>query len=146
MAWVRQCGDPALSAQVEAAIANNPDIAIAAARVREARAQEALARAQLFPTLDAGLSASHSRSVSALGSASETGSVQPVFQSAYEVDLFGRIDSQVEAARAAYLASAAARDAATLRVAAATSPGRSAERPVGKAGVSAGITRGVPVY
>src|SRR3546814_401147 len=123
IAWWRQFGDPALSAQVEAAIANNPDIAIAAARVREARAQEALARAQLFPTLDAGLSASHSRSVSALGSASETGSVQPVFQSAYEVDLFGRIDSQVEAARAAYLASAAARDAATLSVAAATASG-----------------------
>src|SRR3546814_8326262 len=95
-------------------------MARAAARVREARALESLARAQLFPTLDAGLSASHSRSVSALGSASETGSVQPVFQSAYEVDLFGRIDSQVEAARAAYLASAAARDAATLSVAAAT--------------------------
>src|SRR3546814_12421941 len=91
---------------------------LAAARVREARAQEALARAQLFPTLDAGLSASHSRSVSALGSASETGSVQPVFQFAYEVDLFRRLDSQVEAARAAYLASAAARDAAPLSVAA----------------------------
>src|SRR3546814_3304625 len=41
IAWWRQFGDPALSAQVEAAIANNPDIAIAAARVREARAQEA---------------------------------------------------------------------------------------------------------
>src|SRR3546814_3628426 len=54
---------------------------------------------------------------------SETCSVQPVFQSAYEVDLFGRIDSQVEAARAAYLASAAARDAATLSVAAATASG-----------------------
>src|SRR3546814_12339425 len=54
---------------------------------------------------------------------SETCSVQPVFQSAYEVDLFGRIDSQVEAARAAYLASAAARDAATLSGAAATASG-----------------------
>src|SRR3546814_18737767 len=86
---------------------------LAAARVREARAQEALARAQLFLTMDAGLSASHSRSVSALGSASETGSVQPVFQSAYEVDLLGRIDSKVEAARAAYIATAAERAGAT---------------------------------
>src|SRR3546814_10941869 len=82
-----------------------------------------MGRRQRFPSLYGGLSASHSRSVSALGSASETGSVQPVFQSAYEVDLFGRIDSQVEAARAAYLASAAARDAATLSVAAATASG-----------------------
>src|SRR3546814_10689483 len=40
-----------------------------------------------------------------------------------DLDLFGRIDSQVEAARAAYLASAAARDAATLSVAAATASG-----------------------
>src|SRR3546814_3829217 len=77
IAWRRQFGDPALSAQVEAALANNPDIAIAAARVRDARAQEALARAPLFPTLDACCYASHSRSVSALAASRETGSVQP---------------------------------------------------------------------
>src|SRR3546814_17200388 len=61
IAWWRQFGDPALSAQVEAAIANNPDIAIAAARVREARAPEALARPQLFPTLEPGLPRSGQR-------------------------------------------------------------------------------------
>src|SRR3546814_11654513 len=71
IAWWRQFGDPALSAPVEAAIANNPDIAIAAARVREARTQEALARAQLFPPLAPGLPPPLSRPVSAPGPARE---------------------------------------------------------------------------
>lgn len=43
--WWQAFGDPAMTRLVEAAIANNPDIAIAVARVREARAQETLARA-----------------------------------------------------------------------------------------------------
>ncbi len=119
-AWWRGFGDPVLARLVEAALANNVDIAIAAARVREARAQEALSRAALLPSLDASATGSHSRSVSALGAASETSSAQPIAQAAYEVDLFGRIADQVSAARSGWLASAAARDAAALSVSAAT--------------------------
>ena len=52
--WWRDFGDRSLDALVTDALANNPDIATAAARVREARAQESLARAQLFPSLDLG--------------------------------------------------------------------------------------------
>src|SRR3546814_20815061 len=85
IAWWRQFGDPALSATVEAAIANYPDLAIAAPRVREPRAQAALAPAQLFPTLAAGLSVSPSRSARALVSDSTTDPVDPVHQSAYAV-------------------------------------------------------------
>jgi multidrug efflux system outer membrane protein len=118
--WWRSLGDPVLDALVERALANNPDIGIAVGRVREARAQETLARAQLFPSLDLGASASHGRSLSALGTANESTVAQPVFQAAYELDLFGRISSQVEAARASALASEAARHSVRLSVAAAT--------------------------
>ena len=121
--WWRLFGDPALDALVEQALANNTDVAIAAARVREARAQEALARSQLFPSLDLGVGATRQRSISALGTPTTSTTVQPVFQAAYEVDLFGRIGNQVEAARQGYLASQAARDAAALSVAAATATG-----------------------
>src|SRR3546814_20018354 len=58
IAWWRHFGDPALSATLEAAIANNPDIAIHLARTTNIRAKEALARAQLFPPRDADSSAS----------------------------------------------------------------------------------------
>jgi NodT family efflux transporter outer membrane factor (OMF) lipoprotein len=122
-AWWRRFGDPVLTRLVETALANNPDIAIAAARVREARAQERLARAQLFPTLDAGAGVTRSRSVNAFGQPSVGTSVSPVFQASYEVDLFGRISDQVTAARQSFLASGAARDSAALAVASATASG-----------------------
>ena len=121
--WWNGLGDPVLGDLVEAALGNNPDIAIAAARVQEARASERLARAQLFPTLDLGAGVTQSRSISAFGTSSETTAGQPLFQTAYEVDLFGRIANQVEAARRATEASEAARDAAALAVAAATASG-----------------------
>ncbi|WP_295631696.1 efflux transporter outer membrane subunit [Novosphingobium sp.] len=121
--WWRTFGDPQLAALVERALANNTDIAIAAARVREARAQTTAARAALLPTLDAGLGASEARTINPFGMPSTSTSAQPTVQAAYEVDLFGRIADQVSAARNAYLASAAARDAASLSVAGATASG-----------------------
>ncbi len=121
--WWRTFGDPQLAALVERALANNTDIAIAAARVREARAQTTAVRAALLPTLDAGLGASEARTINPFGMPSTSTSAQPTVQAAYEVDLFGRIADQVSAARNAYLASAAARDAASLSVAGATASG-----------------------
>lgn len=121
--WWRGFADPELTRLVETALVANVDIAIAAARVREARAQEALARAQLVPTLDASAGGSRARSVNAFGQPSETSSGQPLLQTAYEVDLFGRIADQTAAARSAFLASAAARDAVRLSVASATASG-----------------------
>ncbi|MET0371288.1 MAG: efflux transporter outer membrane subunit [Sphingobium sp.] len=117
--WWRSFGDAQLARLVDMALARNVDIAIAAARVREARAQLGVARAALLPTLDASVGASHSRSVSAFGTPSEGSAVQPVIQAAYEVDLFGRVGDQLSAARDSWLASAAARDSAQLSVAAA---------------------------
>lgn len=121
--WWQAFGDPAMTRLVEAAVANNVDVAIAIARVREARAQETLARAQLFPTLDASAGASRARSVNAFGQPSESTSAQPAVQAAYEVDLFGRIADQVSAARSNWLASEAAGDAARLSVASGTASG-----------------------
>lgn len=122
-AWWSAFHDPVLTALVERALADNVDIAVAVARVREARAQERLSRSALFPTLDASAGATHSRSVSALGAATEGSSAQPAMQAAYEVDLFGRIADQVSAGRSAWLASTAARDAARLSVASAAASG-----------------------
>lgn len=121
--WWQGFGDPAIIALVDAALANNADIAIAAARVREARGQETLARAALLPTLDASVGASRARSVNAFGQPNASSTAQPLVQAAYEVDLFGRISDQASAARSAFLASEAARDAVRLSVAAATASG-----------------------
>lgn len=121
--WWQGLGDPVLTDLVERALANNPDIAIAAARVQEARASERLARSQLFPTLDAGAGVTLSRSVNPLGTSTRNVAAQPLFQAAYELDLFGRIANQAEAARLSAEALEAARDAAALAVATATASG-----------------------
>lgn len=117
--WWRSFGDPVLETLVDKALANNSDIGIAAARVREARANVALARAQTLPTIDATLGGGRSRSVSAFGQPSEQNFAQPQVQIAYEIDLFGRLADEKSAARDSYFASEAARDTVQLSVAAA---------------------------
>ncbi|UST52703.1 efflux transporter outer membrane subunit (plasmid) [Comamonadaceae bacterium OTU4NAUVB1] len=122
--WWRAFGDDTLARLVDQALARNTDIATAVARLAEARAQAALARAQLAPSLDLGASASRTRSLSAVtGQPVTSTSAQPQLQLAYEVDLFGRLADLSEASRAAFLASATARDATALSVAAATAGG-----------------------
>lgn len=118
--WWRAFGDPALAALVERALANNSDVGIAAARVREARANVALARAQTLPAIDATLGGGRSRSVNPFGQPVEQNFAQPQIQIAYEVDLFGRLDDQKAAARDLYFAGEAAHDAVRLSVAATT--------------------------
>ena len=117
--WWKSFGDPVMAALIDQALANNTDIAIAAARVREAQANLALARAQTLPTIDATLGGGRQRSVSPFGQPSEQNFAQPQIQIAYEVDLFGRLADQKSAARDSYFASEAARDSVQLSVAAA---------------------------
>ncbi|TCM16128.1 NodT family efflux transporter outer membrane factor (OMF) lipoprotein [Novosphingobium sp. PhB165] len=122
-AWWQAFGDPQLTALVEAALARNIDIAQAAARIRDARAQERLAHAQLLPTVDAAASASDSRSIDAFGVAEVQQLAQPGVQAAWEADIFGRLADQQAAARAGWLASQAARDSIRLSVAATAANG-----------------------
>jgi NodT family efflux transporter outer membrane factor (OMF) lipoprotein len=118
--WWTRFSDPTLVALVDKALAHNSDVAIAAARVREARANVELARSQLFPTLELAAVGGRSRSVSAFGTPLQQTFIQPQLQVAYEVDLFGRLADTTSAARSAYLASTAAHDTIRLAVASAT--------------------------
>lgn len=118
--WWRGFGDPQMTALIDEALARNADIGIAAARVREARSQQDLARSGLLPTLDAAIAASDSRNINPFGQAVEQRAAQPQVQAAWEVDLFGRLSDQANAARSGWLASQAARDAARLSVISAT--------------------------
>ena len=122
--WWATFGDSELVRLVEQARNHNPDVAIAGARVAEARAQENVARAALLPTLDMSTGViGRQRSLNAFGSATESSVVQPVFQAGYEVDLFGRNRAQVDATQANIAAVEAARDGTALSVAAATATG-----------------------
>ncbi|WP_198669344.1 TolC family protein [Blastomonas sp. UPD001] len=121
--WWQAFGDPQLSALVEKARANNPDVQIAAARVEEARATERGSRGLLLPSLGIGVDGAVRREVSPFGQGLDSVLAQPAFRASYELDLFGKNAARVDAARANLAASEASEEAARLSVAAATATG-----------------------
>ncbi|ESQ86124.1 hypothetical protein AEAC466_02735 [Asticcacaulis sp. AC466] len=122
--WWRSFNDPVLDRLVETALANNTDIAIAAARVEEARAQFRVSEGALLPSIGASAGGAHARALSAATGLPVTQtSGQVGLQVSYEVDLFGRLRNASAAARAALAGSEANREAVRLSVAAATASG-----------------------
>ncbi|MBB3348336.1 efflux transporter outer membrane subunit [Sphingomonas sp. BK069] len=114
--WWRNFQDSRLDALVGRALEDDDDIAIAAQRVEEARAQLALARSQQLPAIDAAASPGTQRSVSAFGAGADQSLVQGQVSLSYDADLFGRLRAGSAAARAQLLATGAARDGVRLAV------------------------------
>ncbi len=117
--WWRRFGDPLLD-QLEARIErDNPDYAAALARYDQARADSAEAASALYPRVAVGAALSTNRQSAdrPLRNPSQPsyyGSNQLDVAAAYEIDLWGRIRSEVAAGRAAAQASSA--DAAAIRL------------------------------
>ncbi len=116
--WWTLLGDPQLNALVDKALARNADIALAAARVDEARALSRTAHSALLPSVDAVASVQGSRQLDAFARSYESTAEQVGLRVAYEVDLWGRVRDLDAAGRASLQASAAARDSVRLAVAA----------------------------
>jgi len=123
VAWWQGFGDPVLTQVVEKALANNVDIAIAAARVEEARAQFGAARGRLLPHAELIAGGRRERFLNAFGQdASQTAERGEVAVS-YDLDLFGRLRNSSEAARASLLATQASQDNVMLAVASSAAAG-----------------------
>jgi NodT family efflux transporter outer membrane factor (OMF) lipoprotein len=107
--WWTTLDDPQLSRLIEQAAANNLDLKLAQARLREARARRGIAAADRFPTLSAGAGAARSRSSEEMGlgaGGGQTGeSWSAQFDAAWELDLFGARRRALEAAEASLQAS-----------------------------------------
>ena len=112
--WWGTFGSEELSALIAAALTANPDLAIAAERVRQAEAQARIAGATLFPVLD--LSAGSSRrEIRVDGGSWQSADTSSVALSAsYEVDLWGKNASGLRSAEAALRATRF--DAETVRL------------------------------
>ena len=117
--WWQQLGDAQLNRLVQQALANNTDVLTAAARVQEAQANLATTDAARNPQLNATLGAQAGRSLTVLGP-SQSRNVQPGLQASWELDLWGRLSQQSQAAAARVQASQADRAAVQLTVAATT--------------------------
>lgn len=103
--WWQIFDDPDLQALIREAIASNLDLKAAVARVEIARAQAGIARSFLYPTVDAAATYTVRQSFAGSQGTSDvqTGGVYG-FQLAWELDLFGRIRREHEAAVARLLA------------------------------------------
>ncbi|WP_297800270.1 efflux transporter outer membrane subunit [Arenimonas sp. GDDSR-1] len=99
IAWSEQFQDPELSAVLRMAVQRNLDLQIALTRIEAARAQSAIAKSQVLPTLSAGLSTSPS------GSAASDNSYSLGAVLNWELDIFGKLRRSNQAARAELLAS-----------------------------------------
>ena len=114
--WWTVFGDPALDALVDEAIASNRDLAAAAQRIEQSRAQFTVTRSDQLPAV--GIQGSRSRDRS-----SERGSFPPpaesiesntnrlVLRASWELDFWGKYRRATEAARADLAATEAGRDA-----------------------------------
>lgn len=118
--WWRGFDDPALDGLISDALQGNLSIALQAARVREARAQLGLARAQFYPTLGAQVDATRTKAsldtnpqLAAGGRYGSTYSVAATL--GYELNLFSALAGR-EAAGARLLSEAWAQDAVRLAV------------------------------
>jgi multidrug efflux system outer membrane protein len=118
--WWEAFQDPILRNLIQEALRNNYDAAIAAARVREARANLTVARSDLFPSIDYDASASRGKvTPGVLGGVGGPAARANDFYSAsmrlsWELDIWGRVRRLNEAARATLFATEDARRAVWL--------------------------------
>ncbi|MBL9000601.1 MAG: efflux transporter outer membrane subunit [Phycisphaerae bacterium] len=103
--WWGAFGDPTLNALVERAVEGNPDLKIATARVREARALRGIEVSNLYPRVNANGVYERGRSSANQGEGNpEAGSTTNFFDAgldaSWEIDVFGGIRRSVEAADA----------------------------------------------
>lgn len=119
--WWKAFGDPHLDQLVDDALANNLDLAKAAANIEEARANAGVAKAMLSPRLDAVAQAGATQRQVSFGSTEEdinklSSSAAVGLGLSWEIDLWGRIQQTNEAALARLAASEHTRNATTLSV------------------------------
>ena len=114
--WRQWVQSPRLARWVDLALANNRDLRVAMLAVQRAQAQLGLADANRGPTVAAGLNASRAPNTRGVQANNLSAGLQ---LTAWEIDLFGRLASLSEAARAQWLASDAGRRAAELSLVAA---------------------------
>ena len=119
--WWTIYGDPVLERYVEEGLANNRDLAIAAARIEEAQALLRITDAELSPAVGANFQRDRSRSSGRSSMPLPPGTPllrdnhRATIDVSYELDLWGRLRGASNAARADLLATRAARE--TIRIA-----------------------------
>jgi NodT family efflux transporter outer membrane factor (OMF) lipoprotein len=111
--WWKRFGSSELDRLMVQALATNHDLAAAVSRIEQARASASIARANLAPYVDAGVSASR-RTTDTSKRTVHSKSDQALLSVGYEVDLWGANASSARAASARAVATVYDRDALAL--------------------------------
>lgn len=118
LGWQDYFADPRLQQLIELALANNTDLRSAALNAEAVRTQYAISRASLLPGINAtgsGARARVAQDLSGTGNSYVSSSYSVgLGVTGYELDLFGRVRSNNEAALQNYFASVATRDSTHL--------------------------------
>ncbi len=101
--------DPVLRPLLEMAIAHNRDLRVAVLNIEVAQAQLGVRQADLLPSVNVGLGGLRQTTASGSLSSSYSAGLSLTAVPAYEVDLFSRLRTLSDAARAQYLATQEAR-------------------------------------
>ena len=114
--WWELFEDDVLVSLIQASLEHNKDLAIAVARIDEARAALGVVRANQYPFIDAGASAGRTKGSEAINPLSSDSSdfYDVTAQATFEVDLWGRLSRSTEAARAELLATEATQRNVTI--------------------------------
>ncbi len=118
--WWEQLNDPVLNDLVVAALRDNKDLLIAAARVEEFAGRYGFVRADLFPQVGASAAYDRQRVTEAganplpAGYRSTFDTYQATLNASWEIDIWGRVRRSTEAARADLIASEEGRRAVIL--------------------------------
>ena len=115
--WWQGFGSAELSRLVDAALAGNPGLQVAAERVRQAEEQVNQAGASLFPTLSASAATSRRDSRTEGQGSGQSSSTSLGLSASYELDLWGRQAAGRTAAQAQWRSTRFDRDAAQLSLA-----------------------------
>lgn len=106
--WWKAYGDPQMDALIREALAHNADLKLAAARIKEARANLGLAQAnealQVQAVADAGRSRLSQRGATPAPGSATNNTYKAQLQASYELDLWGRYREASHAARSELLA------------------------------------------
>ena len=118
--WEQVFPIPELTVLVEEALTNNADILVAAQRVSIAGAQYGIARSVIFPSISANASLVRQRAPGINPNAntvSESANLG-LLSASWEIDIWGKLQDQSDAARSQYLASTAFYQGAQISLAA----------------------------
>ena len=121
--WLAHFNNPQIRSLVAEAVANNYSLHEERARLYQAEQSVVITRANRFPTLDVSLDASQREFDDSSGASITTESFNASVDARWEVDLWGRLSKDQQAAQLAYSAQAARLQSVERNLAATTAAG-----------------------